>query len=88
MFAQRNASCKTNLFPFIGKINIILGFPKKSGHFFWGTPLGYMRAEKDTKKINDLVSKLRLLGADVRMENHQFIVKKNTKVDRSGVTST
>ena len=39
--------------------------------------LGYMRVDNDAKKINALVAKLRLLGADVRMECHQMIVKKN-----------
>ena len=48
--------------------------------------LGYMRADDDVKKINSLVAKLRLIGADVRIENHQYVVKKTTAVREDGVT--
>lgn len=49
--------------------------------------IGYMRAESDIKKINTLVAKLRLLGADVKVESHQYVVKKTTVVSEDGVTA-
>lgn len=49
--------------------------------------IGYARAEEDQMKINKLLSQLRLLGVDIRQEQHQKIVAvKKIKVDETGVS--
>ncbi len=48
--------------------------------------IGYMRGDPHEAKVRELVSKLKALGVNIKHENHQMIVSKNSvTVDETGV---
>ena len=50
--------------------------------------LGYRRVVSDQRKINSLVTKLKLLGVKVRSEFHELVVTETVKVSAEGVSTS